>query len=135
MTDAVSVKAACERTMNRFLELDKGERLPLAVTLHLLWCRDCRTQVRLMTMAERVVSGRSVHKMSLQKPVSLKKWIFGGVCMILFMLVFGRAADYFASEALWTAFALVFAAAVTAYCAIFVGCNMDFFVKKIGMEK
>ena len=40
--------------MDRFLELDKNERLPLGVTIHLLYCKKCRTEVRLFTMAEKV---------------------------------------------------------------------------------
>ena len=46
----------CEERMNEFLMLDKNERIPLRVTLHLLKCAKCRSEVRLMTMAERVCS-------------------------------------------------------------------------------
>ena len=37
----------CEKIMDTFLALDKDERLPLSVSLHLLACPHCRSQVRL----------------------------------------------------------------------------------------
>ncbi len=45
--------ARCGAVMTKFMELDKKDRLPLDVTVHLLFCRQCRTQVRLLTLAER----------------------------------------------------------------------------------
>lgn len=124
--------ALCEQVMNRFLELDKGERLPFSVTLHLLRCKQCRTQVRLLSIAERVASRRQpARKPGVYKPVTLTNWVIGGTLMVLCMLAFALTADAYGDEMLWTAFALVFAFCVTGYCALFVGCNMDFFVKKI----
>ena len=120
----------CERVMDRYMELDKGERLPIPVTMHLLHCKECRTQVRLLSLAERV-SSRRTKRGARPKPVTLTKWVVGGICMVLCMLAFVLTADSYADDTLWTAFALVFAACITAYCALFVGCNMDFFVKKI----
>lgn len=123
--------ASCEKVMNRFLELDKGERLPFLLTLHLLRCKDCRTQVRLMTIAERVTARRMRPALYAPKPVTLTKWVVGGILMVCSMLAFVFTADFYADELWQTAFALVFAASITGYCAIFVGCNLDFFVKKI----
>ena len=153
--------ACCERAMNRFFVLDKGERLPLLLTLHLLSCKDCRTQVRLLTLAERVAARplqkaattedvqQTVEKMRAaysagggveseeapfaheKSPVTLMNWIVGGVLMICFMLVFAFVTRHIESNVLSVSFYLMFAGAVTAYCAFFVGANMDFFVKKI----
>ena len=36
----------CNRVMDIYLGLDKGERVPLNVTLHLLTCAKCRKQVK-----------------------------------------------------------------------------------------
>ena len=46
----------CDRAFNRYLELDKNERVPLRVTLHLLACPACRTGVRRLSRAERVLA-------------------------------------------------------------------------------
>ena len=137
--------------MDTYLALDKNERIPSAVTLHLLTCKTCRTQVRLLTKAERIVahplavetpiSDKSITSLMRKiipswswenaKPVSMHGWIFGGVLMVLFMLAFGFFQSAIHSETLLLSFYLVFALAISAYCAIFVGTNLDFFVKKI----
>ena len=64
-------------------------------------------------------------------PVSLTNWIVGGVLMVCFMLAFGFFTHGMNSALLSLSYYLLFAGSVTAYCALFVGANMDFFVKKI----
>ena len=91
--------AGCEYAMDRFLQLDKHQRVPLSVTVHLLGCKKCRTQVRLMSAAEKKLSeplcialpfSDDTLKQILSKvdpsftaeevcPVSLRKWVFAGV--------------------------------------------------------
>ena len=39
----------CEKVMNSFFELDKGERLELHDSLHLIFCKECRTKVRVLS--------------------------------------------------------------------------------------
>ena len=148
------MKKKCDEMMNTFLMLDKNERIPLGVTLHLLTCHECRNEVRLMGMAERIgASELNVRApilaedikaaiMSLNpswkiepKPVSMRKWVVGGVFMIVFMLFFNLFVRIFGfkSEMLQLAFYLVFAGFVTFYCMAFVGANMDFFIKRIAV--
>lgn len=143
----------CENYMDQYLALDKDERVPLSLTIHLLICKKCRTQVRLLTMAEKIAAEPLCVPVPLTdniitaimkkiqpdwdpetcstNPVSLKKWIVGGIFMILSMLVFGVFTSASSSEGLLVAFYLVFAGVVCSYCALFVGSNMDFFIKKI----
>lgn len=138
--------------MDRFLELDKNERLPLGVTIHLLYCKKCRTEVRLFTMAEKVCAqplkipvadNDKIISLLMKKidpsydenakvmHISMRRWIVSGVAMILAMLVFLFVRSSVPSNALDIAFCLLFTCVVSAYCALFVGSNMDFFVKKI----
>lgn len=142
----------CNATMSRFLELDKNQSLPLKVTLHLLVCRKCRTTVRLMTMAEKTCKDPLVLPaddsiqaitMLMQKidpdyqpetpvaPISMRRWIVCGIAMIFGMLFFVLSSKSIDNMALNVTFYCFFACAICAYCAIFVGSNMDFFVKKI----
>lgn len=143
--------AACEKIMDSYLTLDKNERIPLKITLHLLKCEKCRTQVRYLNMAEKIacapvkietpLTDKTINSIMRKinpewtfprkNPVSMTKWIVGGILMILFMLVFGIFSKVFVNEGFQIAFYLVFAGSVTAYCAIFVGCNLDCFIKKI----
>lgn len=136
--------------MDRYLRLDKNQRLPFIMTLHLLACRKCRTQVRLLSLAEKVAAGplkipvplddttiTAVLKQigttypATRNPISLEKWIVSGILMIVFLLIFGVITNNASSQELLIAFYLMFAVLVTGYCALFIGCNMDFFVKKI----
>lgn len=141
----------CEQIMDAYLALDKNERIPFTLTLHLLTCKHCRTQVRLLTRAQKIaarplavqtpLSDAGIQRImqavdptwteTKAKPVSLTNWIFGGILMIVFMLVFGAFRNSLESDALTLAFYLFFACAVTAYCVLFVGTNLDFFIKKI----
>lgn len=142
----------CNDIMNRFLELDKHQAIPLRVSLHLLCCKKCRTQVRLMTMAERSCSeplsipaadSDLAIAMLMKKidpdytpelaggHISMRRWIVSGIAMILAMLFFLFSSNSLNNMTLNISFYIFFACAISAYCAIFVGSNMDFFVKKI----
>lgn len=147
-------KKNCTEIMDKYLMLDKGERVPLEVTLHLLTCSKCRKQIRMMKAAEKLARAPleipvSMNDFSIEavmakidpnysyskNPISIAKWIFGGVAMILFMLAFGLSSYCGASKTISISFYTLFAACVTAYCAMFVGTNMDYFVKLINTKK
>jgi hypothetical protein len=95
---------------DRYLALDKNERVPLALTLHLLLHAECRTSIRRLTRAERLLAApfsitlespvsatfaveealRRVREASLSYPetfaddgkVSLYRWFIAGVALI-----------------------------------------------------
>ncbi|MCD1654172.1 hypothetical protein K7J14_05590 [Treponema zuelzerae] len=46
----------CQKAFDRYLSLDKYEHVPLSVTVHLLFCPVCRTSVRRLTLAEKVLA-------------------------------------------------------------------------------
>jgi hypothetical protein len=140
----------CDEMMDKFFSLDKNERYPLKLTLHLLTCETCRTQVRLCTLAEKVSAaplarpadedaiGALIQKIKAASPdhsdvspISLRRWIVSGIVMIFMMMFFVVASPQTSGNYLQLAFYLVFAGAVTAYCALFIASNMDFFIKKI----
>lgn len=144
----------CNEIMDRYLELDKGERIPFEVTIHLLFCRKCRRDVKLMAQAEKLLSEplkipvpltdttienilRTIDPafagISLKNPISMRNWIIGGVLMILFMFVFVFSSNI--NRNLDVAISLVFAGCVISYTIAFVFSNIDFFVKKINTMK
>lgn len=146
------MKEKCSIIMDKFLELDKNDRIPLNLTcvLHFLVCKKCRTQVRLMTVANKVCAeplkmplsdnDRAIELLmkkidseydSQTYHISMRRWIVSGIIMILAMLVFLFSRSFLSSEALDFAFFFIFSSVISAYCAIFVGSNMDFFIKKI----
>ena len=127
--------------MNSFFALDKGEHLELKNSLHLIVCRDCRTKVRLLSRAEKIVQLPLSQKQDLWnsmlssvikkvKPVSMFRWVLSGFLMIVLFVLSGifleknQNPDYL----LW--FYLIVGGVVTAYCGAFMAINMDFFIKK-----
>lgn len=148
----------CEQEMKRFLELDKGQHLPLSITIHILKCKKCRSEIRHLTIAEKEAS-MSLTKAAddtaennaqleaimskvnpfwdVQKqksPVSLTGWIASGVAMILLMIAFGLYSKTVQSQFLNIAFYLVFSGVVMSYVGLFIAENMDFFIKLIGKK-
>ena len=125
--------------MDKYMELDKDERIPLYITLHLLRCSACRTQVRYLTIAQKLISipetaknnEKEVKYFENPNPVTMTKWIISGALLLLSVLLFAIVTKAFANAWLSIAFYIVFGLSVSAYCAIFVAHNLDFFIKKI----
>ena len=70
-----------------------------------------------------------------RSPFPLSRWIFAGVAMIGLMITFGILTKSSSSQTVVLPFYFLFATVVTSYCALFIGCNMDFFVKQIETRK
>ncbi|MBO6218111.1 MAG: hypothetical protein J6N81_00855 [Treponema sp.] len=128
----------CEKNMDTFLSLDKYERIPLRLTLHLLSCKKCRTQVHYLSLAEKYASEpikQTPIKDALEnmpvRPVTMTKWIIWGIIMILLLVVFCLILNRIDRTSFAIFFNIIFGTLVTAYCVLFVGTNMDFFIKKI----
>lgn len=141
----------CEDFLNQYLMLDKGERVPLKISLHLLGCKKCREQIKLLKLAEKEISAplkietpvtdASIQKVLSQvhvqkkdrfyKPLPFAGWIIGGILMIalLFSSLFSTQEMQNRSLSLW--YALTIAGCVTAYCAVFVCSHIDLFIKKL----
>ena len=151
-------KENCDAVMERFLMKDKNELLPLPVILHIIMCKECRTTVRRMTLAEKSASKSLYENMPLDnpalsavmqkvsaielssgrnpKPVNLVGWIISGIAMIIAMMFFGfYTSPGTTSSMLIITFYLIFALSVVIYCIAFVISNLDFFVKKISFRK
>lgn len=144
----------CNKIMDQYLELDKGQHLPLSLTLHLLFCKKCRREIKCMTQAEKILhepiripvplTDNTIESVllaidpqfsdvKLKNPISMVNWIISGILMILFMVVFAFSAN--SSKDLDVAMSLVFAGCVITYILIFVFSNIEVFVKKINTLK
>jgi len=148
------MKKTCNTFMDEYLSLDKGERLPGDLVFHLLTCPTCRAEVRALYRAEKAagkplsipvpVTDKTITQVAKsidpsfdpeKNKVPLLQWIISGVVMIAAMFFFGIYSSSASNHGLLVAFYLVFAGSVTAYCMLFVGTNIDFFVKKINSIK
>lgn len=142
--------------MNRFFSLDKNERLPLSLTLHLLACKKCRSSVRRLTLLEKRCSRENLRKIRVnsrnvaeviklvdsecrrcrirRENVSLAQWIFAGILLLLCMIVMELLAIVTTSDLMVFSTSFFFGLSIVVYCAFFIGTNMDFFIKKWKIE-
>lgn len=144
----------CERVMTRYLMLDRGVKLPLAVRRHLMYCAKCRKTIASLKLAERVaaselavpvpVTDEAVNAVLARAgvarpqkmwpgPMTMPSWIIVGVLMLVSMAVFVLETGGSSSSLQDLAVGLVFALVVTLYCVAFVTGNIDYFVKKTGV--
>lgn len=142
----------CEQFMDQYLMLDKGEILPFKLSLHLLACRECRKEIRTLTKAQKLAgkplkitvpsTDKSITKAmqsidinydSSKVHVPLFQWIIAGVIMIVAFFLFGLLTNTPTHE-VNAIYYLLFAGSITAYCMLFVGTNLDFFIKKIDIK-
>lgn len=125
----------CEKAMERYLSLDKNEVLPPSLTIHLLRCKKCRTEVHYLSLAEKVAAKGLKVPLKIpgaesRKQVSLAKWVVCGAAMIFLLIAFGISGRAF-NQKLQVAFYICFALSVCLYCSVFISTNLDYFVKKI----
>lgn len=141
----------CEEMMNEYLMLDKGEKVPLHLTMHILGCKKCRGQIKLMKKAEEKISAplkilapvtdESIAKVLEQvspelkirnhKPFPVFGWILGGVIMAALLIFAMNNISDFHNNRLTAYYAYTLAGSISVYCAVFVFSHMDAFVKKI----
>jgi len=157
----------CEQHFDRYLSLDKNERVPLSLTLHLLVCPVCRTGVRHLTRAEIILAA----SLSPQKPlrnedpvvaaslamiaaaglaypavededeqVSLSRWLVSGIALAAsFAIIPFSSIGAWSQTVFGNSFSVPFyiscGVIITAYFGLFVGTNIDLFVKKFGFQR
>lgn len=139
----------CDKAMDVFFSLDKSERFPLWLTLHVLLCEECRTKVRLLTIAERTLQNDAISRLTIStatleeiearlditeteiKNISTKNWIVGGVFVIATILLSAIFTSSLVSDAMMLmAIYLTMGCFVALYCGLFVAGNIDFFIKQ-----
>lgn len=144
----------CEQYMNIFLALDKHQRIPFPVSLHLLTCKKCRSMVILLTQAEKKASKEYAKQTSIDNKtiatimntiesehaidaknnipqVSMLKWILSGIFIFLALIVFSLSADNSLNQGTYALTATIFTVIATGYCSFFVASNLNFFIKQI----
>lgn len=146
--NAAADSKKCGNVMDCFFSLDKGERLPFSSSMHLFFCKSCRTKVRLLTRAEKLASKPLLKKCSLKygelpekirsadssllknlKPVSMRRWVLSGAVMTVLLVLSGIFLEKTQNVSYLTWFYAVVGGAVTVYCSAFIAVNMDFFIK------
>ncbi len=141
----------CDQYIEEYLSLDKGQQVPLHVTLHLLGCPHCRAEVRMLSRAERLSSRRLSSPSPLEDEsistvlrridapraqprhsVSVVPWLVTGIILTLALLLVHVALHGRSGGILSFSVDAAGAAVITAYIAICIGANLDFFIKRSG---
>lgn len=140
----------CEEYMDQYLMLDKNEKVPGTLTRHFLTCKKCRNEVKALVQAEKLAA----RPLKIKTPVESKTienavkeldpnynpyknrvhiwgWILFGVLLIACLTTFGIITPVYQSDSSQVFFYLAFAGTICGYCALFIGSNLDFFVKRI----
>lgn len=142
----------CEHYMEKFLSLDKGERVPGAVARHLLFCKKCHTSVRLLKVAERQMVAPLTFKVPLNdaviqsviqsvaplkykhkvtRPFSMVWWAVSGLLMVALCLAPSIITGSVHVRGMALSYGMVISFCITGYCMAFAIGNIDFFVKRM----
>ena len=146
--------SSCDKFTEDFLMMDKGQHFSAGQVIHLMCCRECRTMVRLLSRAEKISSvplikieknqmtARSIinhimNSFDSIKPVkvTILPWTVLGIIMILSLFVLIPVSAHFSSSFIKGYLSIFIAVVITIYCILFVGFNIDFFVKKISTRQ
>lgn len=137
----------CDYVMEKFLELDKNEMLPLWMTKHLLMCDKCRANVRRFSHAEKILSksGKIDNPFSFAtisdikeqlypgstkaKKVPILYWLIIGIILLVCLTFLTIYLSKFLPQ-MQTYISFFMAGIIITYCMLFIGLNLDFFVKK-----
>lgn len=132
----------CSEVMDKFLELDKDQRIPLWITNHLLGCSECRKKVKMFNQAEKYLTKEGTIQdpftfstisdvkekiypgSTKEKKVPLRHWLIAGIILMLCMILASVSVSKYFPEFQNISFIFV-AGAVTTYCMLFIGMNMD----------
>lgn len=148
------MKHSHEEYLDQFLSLDKGQHVPFSLSLHLLFCKKCRAQIRSLIRAEQLAA----KPLSISSPVTedsirtaiqqhapeyeqksyrfpIPLWIVAGVFILATLFVFSLLSRKIVNGTLEFTTYLFFALVVTGYLVLFFATNMDFFVKRIHTKK
>ncbi|MBR1912508.1 MAG: hypothetical protein IJ828_09165 [Treponema sp.] len=147
------MKHSCDFYMDQYLSLDKGERLSASLTLHLLTCPKCRTEVRSLLKAEKLLkkpldipvpieSDTITTVMKEIDPsynlreckVSFMQWIITGIFMILCVIALSIFPIPITEMVALLSYGML-ALMIVGYCIAFIGSNLDFFIKKMETAK
>lgn len=142
------MKKACDYYLDQFYSLDKQERIPLGLCVHLLCCSECRSIVRNLTHAEKMLSHgalqpstntetfsavfKGIKDTNLEyrgEKISLRKWAVSGSILLLCIILMIPLLVLKGENTVFTASTISLSAFLCVWCGLFVGNNMDFFVK------
>ena len=146
----------CGNSMEQYLSLDKNERVPLKISMHLLSCKKCRAQIKMLKTAEKVckhsiiiatpitdstienvmqkISPEAYNTLSKKNNSLQKKIICSLIIPVMLFIPAIFTTSAMNSDLLSLFYALLLAIYIASYCCVFALGNVDLFVKKISAK-
>lgn len=145
-------KDNCLSYMNAYLLLDKNQALPFALSRHLMTCKSCRRQVKLLARAERLAAApftfrapltdKSIegvleslspitYKRAKQRPYYLRYWIVAIVLVVSLLLAPTILTSHMQLRGMSVSYGIIVASCITGFCFAFAMANIDFFIKRV----
>lgn len=134
----------CSYVMEKFLELDKNQHIPLNMTAHILNCNECRNQIKMYTQAEKLLSKNEENLFDFvptsqvmekiypgstkPKKMPILHWLIIGILLLICMICCSIIIAKYIPQLNPLSFIFI-AGVICTYCMMFVWCNMDYFVK------
>lgn len=147
------MKKTCDDYLNEYLMLDKNQKLPLSLSLHLLKCKNCRKIIRSLTKAEKIAAeplkiksptnSQEITQIVQQidpnynpkkSKISFTTWIFVGIILIASMILANILTKSISTSFLSFVTVMSFVLLFCLYFFAFILANQEFFVKKIGAK-
>ncbi len=143
----------CDDYITEYLMLDKNQRIPFKLSLHLLSCKKCRKTIKALAKAEKIsarplkikapVNSQEITQIVSQidpnyKPKNQKinfiNWIVAGIILIASMILANILTKGISASFLSFVVIMIFAFLLIFYFFGFIYSNIEFFVKKIGTK-
>ena len=141
----------CKKRIENFMELDRGEAIPLTLRLHILFCKECRDEIFSLRKAFDSVTGKTPYKIPRDMSdlvmkriefieieyahnVSNVKWLSGGIMIFagLVLISFSEWAGWLGSYMhgyFEGPLYIVMGLGLTVYCSLFVGTHLEYLKK------
>ncbi len=141
--------------MEMYLNLDKNQRTAGELRKHLLTCKKCQAEVKLLSKAERLSSEplqipvpledktienilSKIQEQKDTKPIKHRnyfgRWIASGLLLLVVLICSGYIASKVENSFYSFCAFMIMAIGLLTYISMFFANNLDFFIKRIGVK-
>lgn len=138
----------CNEMMDSYIGLEKGDKVPAAITWHLLTCKKCRKEVHTLNHAKKLVT-KPLHEhppveadsitdimKKLDKNYAPKKhsvpliyWIIIGIILIIALVAMCLVVSKVSLKIFRFILIITITGSIVTYAMLFVGYHIDLFIK------
>ncbi|MGL4369965.1 MAG: hypothetical protein ACRCUT_09890 [Spirochaetota bacterium] len=139
---------SCEKKIEKFMHLDRGEAIPLSLRFHILFCRRCRNEIFSLLKSFDSIRGKAPFEIPFDMSdlvmkriefleidyahnISNTKWISAGIVIFasIFLVSFSDWADWLSvhTEGYFDIpLYIVMGLSLTVYSSLFIGTHLEY---------